>query len=1220
MKHRSLFSLLLVVAACALFATRLQAQSNQDPDFSNVNDILHGNRTLLQMTDIRIFGYDGLGSYFYAAWGPASNSSVSPIAINDWTGSVYLTEIGIKSFSGWMFNNPSAAQVEAVSVPGFPVLLFMFHNQPFQQEPTPPTSSSVITGGAMADFNLDGYDDFAFSYDDGTIAVATAADVNNSAAGLTLGPSAKLDVLSGARDTAMAAGDFNGDGQPEIAGLSILSNGGLKLVVYTVDPKTLAITPASSLVLTTPGANNANPITHVAIARGKFNTRDHDQLAVAFATDSGPSTVEIVDFAAKSVTPAEAPSLVVSNVGISGGFIEVKTGQFAFPNPYDQIVFHSSSPAASGGKFFEIISVDPTSLALTANAPAPYDGVPCSGGIAVGNFDHQQPDPLNPGKNKHDPNAQIAFLYGNCDNQSAWAINVWNADPTTFSPTLASYNPTNIVSRDVGASFVATDLQGRSAVLGAPTKVTIDNTRPTVITAAPPMHIDYITPVGGSKPEVLNLSYIPDGFNTSYQLTQQSKTGASTTHKMSWSAGVDESQSLAYQVGDPDQGTGGRLGFAFHAAQDFTGSSENNGSNFSSTEFDVSAATRTADSVFYEGSTLNIWVYPVLGQKACPALPNNAPNNCPPDQQLPLTVQFSGPDSIVSGNISDDVNGAPWYQPPWEFGNIFSYPATKEQLALIYPDLAKTQLSSDLTFYTDNSSKKIQTNWSSGSEQGSTTAFSDNFSFSLEETIVASEGISKIATGKASQSLKVSGSFGFENLQTNTASMQASNGIGIQAVGLFRDPPNYAYAVTPVILGNSPPTGIGDSTQPPAADIQTIGPLKTAFVADPLGAGAWWHCPNPSVCTPSPYQTTPDVALNHPFRWTLTEPPLGPPTDNCANTGTGGSQENCADIAPFTPNDAWDCEFCWIRGFFITSADKPGAGPQLGFATAGDKLDLGVRVYNYSFAPNSQYPLPEGTTVHIRFYGIAWDTAASTSVGDSLSASNSFLIGETVLDPIPPFSDSPGAPLNWVIAHAPTPFDTTPYSGKSLVFWVVVWMQDANGNLVKEIEGHGLTSVPGTLTSLTDVPVEMATDTQGNPASYSNNAGLYHYEFKVLPPPNELAALPPSNPAEITLARVLAAKERIRPGEVDLITALLKAGPNGATGLKVYFYDGDPGNGGKLIALETASVQGNSTKQVRIPYHAPTDSVHRIWARVNKGKPYQTEGHTDTIIVKWPRS
>jgi hypothetical protein len=129
----------------------------------------------------------------------------------------------------------------------------------------------------------------------------------------------------------------------------------------------------------------------------------------------------------------------------------------------------------------------------------------------------------------------------------------------------------------------------------------------------------------------------------------------------------------------------------------------------------------------------------------------------------------------------------------------------------------------------------------------------------------------------------------------------------------------------------------------------------------------------------------------------------------------------------------------------------------------------------------------------------------------------SFLIGEAKHDPIPPFSDSPGAPLNWVIVHTPTPFDTTPYSGKSLVFWVVVWMQDANGNLVPEIQGHGLTSVPGQLTSLADVPVEMATDTQRNPVSYSNNVGLYHVSFSVLPPPNELAlaALPPSNPAEL---------------------------------------------------------------------------------------------------------
>jgi hypothetical protein len=56
-----------------------------------------------------------------------------------------------------------------------------------------------------------------------------------------------------------------------------------------------------------------------------------------------------------------------------------------------------------------------------------------------------------------------------------------------------------------------------------------------------------------------------------------------------------------------------------------------------------------------------------------------------------------------------------------------------------------------------------------------------------------------------------------------------------------------------------------------------------------------------------------------------------------------------------------------------------------------------------------------------------WDTSNNKPVGDSS------LIGETQLDPIPPFSDHPGAPLNWVVAHSSTPFDTTPYSGKSLV-------------------------------------------------------------------------------------------------------------------------------------------------------------------------------------------
>jgi hypothetical protein len=50
---------------------------------------------------------------------------------------------------------------------------------------------------------------------------------------------------------------------------------------------------------------------------------------------------------------------------------------------------------------------------------------------------------------------------------------------------------------------------------------------------------------------------------------------------------------------------------------------------------------------------------------------------------------------------------------------------------------------------------------------------------------------------------------------------------------------------------------------------------------------------------------------------------------------------------------------------------------------------------------------------------------------------------------------------NWVLAS--TTFDTTGRGGQSLIFWVVVWAQDANGNLVAELPGHGLTAVPGSL-------------------------------------------------------------------------------------------------------------------------------------------------------------
>src|SRR5215472_11127349 len=98
---------MLLVFAVTVFpftaqrALAQQAQSN--PDFSNVNDILQGNRTLFQITDLQVSvsGFNkGVVSYRLAT----SNSSVTKT-------SLVLTGLGsfpFKSFSGWMFNKQQA--------------------------------------------------------------------------------------------------------------------------------------------------------------------------------------------------------------------------------------------------------------------------------------------------------------------------------------------------------------------------------------------------------------------------------------------------------------------------------------------------------------------------------------------------------------------------------------------------------------------------------------------------------------------------------------------------------------------------------------------------------------------------------------------------------------------------------------------------------------------------------------------------------------------------------------------------------------------------------------------------------------------------------------------------------------------------------------------------------------------------------------------------------
>jgi hypothetical protein len=232
--------------------------------------------------------------------------------------------------------------------------------------------------------------------------------------------------------------------------------------------------------------------------------------------------------------------------------------------------------------------------------------------------------------------------------------------------------------------------------------------------------------------------------------------------------------------------------------------------------------------------------------------------------------------------------------------------------------------------------------------------------------------------------------------------------------------------------------------------------------------------------------------------------------------------------------------------------------------------------------------MTDRSEVHVGFYAQQIDKDnGHRLIGDSV------LINEVKLSHVPPFSDDDGAPLNWVLAG--TDFDTIGYDGKYLIFWVVVWIEDGNGNLVPEVEGHGLKSIPTTLRSLADVQEE----------EFSNNVGFYNSAFYVFPDQAAVAKTDrDGEPATIRIADTGVSEKRLRQAQHMDVTANLIAENNSASGVTVLFYDGDPHEGGVVFGLERVPyVAENDSYQVEAPYSAGACGKHELFVVVHEGTP-----------------
>ena len=730
------------------------------------------------------------------------------------------------------------------------------------------------------------------------------------------------------------------------------------------------------------------------------------------------------------------------------------------------------------------------------------------------------------------------------------------------------------------AGIAAGDLQGRSLLLGPPTIIRVQHTQPHMILGMPPSHVDWVIPVNGTDPEVLNLSAVFGGFFSSFQTAVTNQNQSSRQSTTSYTQSIFVSATAGYQWGSAQTTGATSVSVSLSAGNIWQSSVTKAHGHYTGTAFDASSQTGFDDEVWFIDERHNVYVYPVIGQVACPA--DNA--NCSNPQ--PLNVVFSGPDQVQQTRAAGAT--LEWYQPVQEPGNVLSYPWSLSQLQAQYQNPPMNLLTSGTptTFYTDSSSLVEQAQWQAGGSQSKTSGSGTNTSWGTSISVSQTPGITGGPIGNLTFSYN--GSVSLSTLYTNTTSIGASTGLGITKPGTFPNPGEYQYAIQPFIFGTQPPNG----TDQPISDffdtsvpVQTSGVLQAAFTADPtnFNAGAWWQGAYPQ----------PDLALNHPVRWSVTTVTASSPPPQCVRIAATALTVNCATFNE-PQSDVWTSEFHWMKGLLITPANANGQGPQLGQATAGDQLLLQVRVYNYSLTD-----MPEGTRAVVRFYGQPWDVTQNTFAGDAV------LIDEVNLGPIPGFNSASngGTQPNWALAST-TRLDTASYSDQYLVFWSIVWIQDGQGRLVAEMPGHGLTSIPGVLTDIGQATPLLE--------PFSNNVGFYKYAFYIAPSNSSPvaggpAALPRQAGGQIKLPiaveSVSVSPRKALLNEQVQVSARLRAGAAPIDGLSVFFYDGRGNSSDPVFDVETIGhVRAGGEYGVRVPLRLTTCGTHTLRVVAHPGQ------------------
>lgn len=551
---------------------------------------------------------------------------------------------------------------------------------------------------ATRDFNGDGFDELVVV--SGQYLVLYSA-IDTAAPSKGVKELARLSVQAG-NQSMPVTGDLNGDGTSEIALVARSNSGGYSYYSASF----VSVCPAAGVVVLDETCSSVFQLIQVKTA-----------IPLASTNENGPFLVDSV------------PRLIAGNFkGISTQVQLISDAQLADPdgsnfwhqldgwdfNTDFTLEHHSSfritssaipdagfwaaAPLDSFSLSQELVYINFSSLALwvftfdsalnmTPHTTRVNNSGPCvvPAGLSVGRY-----DPPDPNSNSKDFSLQIAVLFTCCVSKppQSTLVTLYTVNaPNDFTPNehsttvIANQWPVGIPTDQFGNVtspninlLHASDTQGRSTLLGPPTKIIIENvTTPSIVIASPPMHVDFVSAAGKNTPTLLNLSFDPDGFNTIYQTEDSSGTKSSSKNGLSWTFSAKENFGTSVGFGNLNQGEGGQLSITQKAAQDLKGNVETEHGSYSKRNINVSQETGVADQVWYTDSRFNIYAYPVIGKTVCPA----SKPNCQESEKVPLVIQYSAPDQTSNDTISGDT--VEWYQPPWEYGNIFSYPGSYSQ-------------------------------------------------------------------------------------------------------------------------------------------------------------------------------------------------------------------------------------------------------------------------------------------------------------------------------------------------------------------------------------------------------------------------------------------------------------------------------------------------------------------------------------------------------------